>query len=145
MTVQSLIIQPPKNLAEQQEITELQSSVTSTDKIVIMTSDGQQKQVPLVVTQALIEMLNILSKGDSITLIPMDKELTTQQSADILNVSRPYFIKLLENGEIPFRKTGTHRKILMKDLIEYREKRNAIKKAKLSELAEISQELGLYD
>jgi len=85
MAVQGLIIQAPQNDIDKQEMSELENNVSYTDKIVIMTANGQQIQIPFIVSQALIEMVKILSKGDSITLIPMDKELTTQQAADILS------------------------------------------------------------
>lgn len=145
MAMQGLIIQPPSDEVEKKEISDFEHNVSSTEKIYITASDGKQIEMPFVISQALVEVIKILSKGDSITLIPMDKELTTQQAADILNVSRPYFVKLLESGDIPHRKTGTHRKILMQDLMGYREKRNQNRKGKLAELSQISQELGLYD
>lgn len=145
MAAQGFIIQPPKGDVEKKEISDLENNVSYKDKIIIMTANGQQIEMPFVVSQALVEVIKTLSKGDSLTLIPMNKELTTQQASDILNVSRPYFIKLLENGEIPYRKTGTHRKIMMQDLMDYREKRNKNRKEKISELSQFSQELGLYD
>lgn len=144
MSVQGFIIQPPKNDIERKEISDFGDNISCTDRLVIMVN-GQQIQMPSIVSIALVEVIKTLSKGDSVTLIPMDKELTTQQAADVLNVSRPYFIKLLEKNEIPYRKTGTHRKILMQDLMEYREKRNKGRKDKIIELSKLSQELGLYD
>ncbi|HXR65046.1 MAG TPA: helix-turn-helix domain-containing protein, partial [Ktedonobacteraceae bacterium] len=71
--------------------------------------------------------------------------LTTQEAADILHVSRPYLIKLLEEGEMPFTKVGLHRRIRFKDLRDYQKRRKEERRAALREMAHISQELGLYD
>ncbi|HZR43328.1 MAG TPA: helix-turn-helix domain-containing protein [Ktedonobacteraceae bacterium] len=80
----------------------------------------------------------------SIAISP-GKELTTQEAADILNISKAYMIKLLEQGDIPFIKVGTHRRILLDDLMDYKQRRDASRKKSLAELTQMSQELGLYD
>lgn len=144
MTAQRLIIQPPKDETEKKEMADLESQISFLEDIVLLTN-GQEVKVPLVISQTLIEVIKILNRGDSITLIPMDKELTTQQAADILNVSRPYFVKLLEKGEIPFRKIGAHRRVLMQDLMQYRSEREIKRKNKLKELTNLSQEMNIYD
>lgn len=144
MNKQSFILQPPSSDNERQELSNLVDNLSGLGKIAIV-ADGQKIEMPSIVSIALMEVIKTLNKGNSITLISMDKELTTQQAADILNVSRPYFIKLLETGEIPFKKTGTHRKILMQDLMKYREQRAETRKSKIEELSNLSQELGLYD
>lgn len=145
MTTSSLIVQPPKNKEELNEIIELVKNISNMEKFIMTKADGESIELPQVVSQVLYEIITILSQGGSMTIIPMDKELTTQQAADILNVSRPYLVKLLENDIIPYHKTGTHRKILMKDLIEYKHQINQKRKIKLSEMVDLSQELGLYD
>lgn len=139
------MIQPPKNEEELQEIIELVSKISNLDQFVMLKSDGQEIEIPSIVTKILYEIITILSKGGALTIIPMEKELTTQQAADILNVSRPFLVNLLENGEIPFHKTGTHRKIFMKDLREYKEQINKNRTNKINEIVNLSQEYGLYD
>lgn len=140
----SYIFQPPNSDNEKKELSNLVDNLSNVGKIALVIN-GQEIEVPSVIYFALTEVVKTLNNGDSVTLIPMDKELTTQQAADILNVSRPYFIKLLENGTIKFRKTGTHRKVLMQDLIEYRDKRAENRHANIEEMSKLSQELGLYD
>ena len=95
------------------------------------------------IAKLLFEILEQTKKGNALTIYPVQAKLTTQEAADILNVSRPYLIKLLNNKEIPFYRVGTHRRILLKDLLEY--KKNMIKEREevLDELTELSQELGL--
>lgn len=144
MSTASLILQPPKNETEMREIKNLKA-ICNTDNIKILLPNGNKIEIPYEILSMLKTMVETLNKGGSLTIIPMNKELTTQQAADILNVSRPYFIKLLENGEIPFTKIGKHRRISMLDLIEYKNKRDEDRKEALDELSELSQELGLYD
>lgn len=107
--------------------------------------DGEEIELPRSVFYVLRQLVHHLLRGEAITVVPVGKELTTQEAADILNVSRPYLVKLLEQGEIPFMKTGTHRRIRFSDLMEYKQCRDAERKRGLAELAELSEELGLYN
>lgn len=77
------------------------------------------------------------------TLIPMTKELTTQQAADFLNVSRPFLIQLLEKGEIPFRKVGTHRRIKFGDVLRYRQEDDRKRADVAKVLTREAEDLGL--
>ncbi|MGL6342693.1 MAG: helix-turn-helix domain-containing protein [Waterburya sp.] len=86
-----------------------------------------------------------MSQGNAVTLVPVHAELSTQEAANLLNVSRPYLIKLLDSGEIPYRKIGKHRKILATDLYTYKEQIDTQRSESLDKLAALSQELNLYD
>lgn len=111
----------------------------------LITSHGEEIPLPESVSTVLQQTVFHLMRGRAVTIVPINKELTTQEAADILNVSRPYLVKLLEQGEIPFVMTGTHRRIRFSDLMEYKKRRDAERERALDELTRMSQELGLYD
>lgn len=94
-------------------------------------------------TESLLEVLRLVSSGRGFRMIPVEAELTTQQAADLLNVSRPYLIKLIEGGDIPFTKTGRHRRIRANDLFSYRDRRDATRSTALETLARTDAEQGL--
>jgi excisionase family DNA binding protein len=92
----------------------------------------------------LAQILDALSKGHGVQILPKDMELTTQQAAELLNVSRPYLISLLESRQIPFRKVGRHRRVTFEALMEYKRHDDLKRRAAADELAQLSQELGIY-
>jgi excisionase family DNA binding protein len=89
----------------------------------------------------LLELLRYIEQGDAVTLVPVTQMLTTQQAADILNVSRPFLIQLLERGAIGFTTTGRHRRIKAEDLFRYKAQRDQTRADALSELAELDASL----
>lgn len=100
--------------------------------------------IPRPTVVMLAQVLSLLESGHGVQIIPKDAELTTQQAADVLNVSRPYLIGLLESREIPFRKVGRHRRITFEALMEYKRQDDSKRRAAADDLADLSQELGLY-
>lgn len=96
---------------------------------------------PTAVLFALI--LDALADGKGVQIVPKDMELTTQQAADLLNVSRPYLITLLES-ENSFRKAGRHRRVTFEALMEYKRRDDAERRAAADDLTELSEELDLY-
>jgi len=83
--------------------------------------------------------------GRAIVLIPENQQLTTQRAADLLGVSRPHLVKLLESGKLPYHKVGSHRRIYLKDFVGYQKRRDAERRASLDRIAREAFESGLYD
>ncbi len=114
---------------------------------VINIADEKGKTQPITLSPALaqsfLEVLRLVSSGRGFQLIPLDSQLTTQQAADILNVSRPHLIKLLERHDIAYERVGRHRRIKASDLMAYKEKRDAKRAVALEDLAQFDGEHGL--
>lgn len=104
---------------------------------------GQDLIVPRQAVELLKDILAGMSAGKIINIVPMAMELTTQQAADFLNVSRPYLIGLLEQGALNHTLVGTHRRIRFDDVLSYKEKMTSNSKAAMDELMKLSQELGI--
>jgi excisionase family DNA binding protein len=99
--------------------------------------------IPVSAFRLLADILAQMARGNAVTLIPVNAELTTQQAADILNVSRPFLIKLIEDGQIPYRKVGTHRRIRFEDLMVYKRDIDNKRRDVLADLVSEAQELNM--
>ncbi len=108
-------------------------------------SDGTSLEIPEPLYEVLVEAARALRQGKAVSIVPTSHELTTQQAAELLNVSRPHLISLLERGDIPFTKVGTHRRVRFQDILEYRTKRSALRRKVLAELTTDAQDLGIYE
>jgi excisionase family DNA binding protein len=105
---------------------------------------GESVPIPNAVFGLIERMAELLARGDAISIVPVGQELTTQQAADVLNVSRQYLVRLLDAGEIPFTRTGKHRRLRATDVLAYRERRDLKRRAALDELTRLSEEAGGY-
>ncbi|MDL2343017.1 helix-turn-helix domain-containing protein [Deinococcus sp. MIMF12] len=108
---------------------------------------GEQQRVTLPPTLAhlLSEVLGRLAQGEALTILPAGRELTTQEAADLLGVSRPFLIeKVLEAGRLPYRRVGKHRRIRLGDLLDYQQQDLEERQAAADELTREAQDMGLY-
>jgi excisionase family DNA binding protein len=109
-------------------------------------SEGKKQEtivIPAAAARLFKDILLQMSEGNEVTIMPRQVELTTQQAADLLNVSRPFLIGLLDGGKIPCRKVGTHRRISAKDVLSYKRAIEAASNRALDELAKQAQELNM--
>ena len=111
-------------------------------------ADGDSIEIPAPIYRVLRQLVPLMANGAAIQLVPLHQELTTQQAADLLNVSRPFLIKLLDEGAIPYRRLGgegTHRRVRFTHVMDYKKRRSEQRRAVLAELVEMGEELGEYD
>lgn len=131
---------------EQPVLEEISRMLANDSQISLLIGDeGEVIELPRAVSQVFKQVIQHMANDRTVFLVPMGPILTTQEAADILHVSRPYLIKLLEEGEIPFSTVGTHRRVHIRDVLTYQKRRKAEQEEALNELTRLSQELGLYD
>lgn len=142
----------PETTPTDAEILQAQESSRQLSRVVsrghplrLTTEDDGPKtvEIPASAAQLLVRLLSEMAKGNAVTLIPIHAELTTQRVADLLGVSRPFVVKEIEEGRLPARKVGTHRRVLFQDLMAYKKRADASRQKALDELSELDQELGL--
>ncbi len=109
--------------------------------------DGNAKQatvkLPAPAVGLLLRILEEMARGNAVTIVPIHAELTTQEAADLLNISRPSLIQLLDEGRIVYRRVGTHRRVRFESLMQYKRQADSARRAALAELAAYDQELGI--
>jgi excisionase family DNA binding protein len=132
---------------DRDEIQQLKQLLNNADANHPKLVDPQGKEFPLPdsVYEALKNVVQAMASGQVITLVPNEHELTTQEAADLLNVSRPYFVKLLDRGDIPYVPVGKHRRVRFQDLMRYKQNRDAGRRQNLNDFTEFLQEEGFYD
>ena len=126
----------------------LASRMTGGEDTRLKIADDHGKTSDVVLTPALsallMDLLRHVGRGDAVMLVPVGQMLTTQQAANILNVSRQYLVRLLDAGEIPFTRTGKHRRLRAADVLVYKERRDLKRRTALDELTSLSEEAGGY-
>lgn len=117
----------------------------STQQVALTSNDGQlqQVEVPVSALRLLVDILTELGDGNTVKLIPVHAEMTTQEAADVLNMSRPTLIKRLDEGVIPYHRSGNRRKVAYLDVVAYKKAMDDRRLQALDELSELDQTYGL--
>jgi len=112
---------------------------------ILIAPDGEPLPIPATIVEMLYQAAETVARGESISVMPVATELTTQQAADLLNVSRQYLVRLIDDGRIPAHLTGTHRRVLAHDLMAFKQRRDEERMQNLKRLSRLSQQWGGYD
>ncbi|MDT7526878.1 MULTISPECIES: helix-turn-helix domain-containing protein [Idiomarinaceae] len=128
-----------------QELAAVIETKLDVQSLSLSSPDGQLKQVeiPVSALRLMVNLLTELGEGNTVKLVPIHAELTTQEAADLLNVSRPTVIKLLDDGTVPFHRVGNRRKVRFNDIRQYQNQLEQKRLKALNELSKMDQELGL--
>ena len=132
----------------QRELASLLSTKFETQRIDIFDKEDKPHRLvlPTSALRLLVDILGELALGNAVKVVPVHAELTSQEAADLLNVSRPHLVKMLEDGAIPFTKTGRHRRVRFSDLMAFKQRRDEQSQVAMEALVQQAQELGMgYD
>ena len=110
-----------------------------------LTINGETIDLPPAVAEALLQVVDAMRRGLAVTVAPQDQRLTTQEAADMLGISRPTLVRMLEAGEIPFEKVRRHRRLFLTDVLEFRERQRRAANEALSDMVADAQAMGAYD
>jgi excisionase family DNA binding protein len=142
----AMIEQDPLAAADdERDALEALEEILSGDAVQLVDPDsGEAVQLPPSARSILRQAAHELLRGNRVSLIPVGTMLTTMQAAELLNVSRPYLIRLLERGDLSYEMVGTHRRLRLDDVLGYRQERSARRRETLRELSREADKLGIY-
>jgi len=138
-----LTVLPPDGPLD--DLAEIAAFVNNPAAAELIDPHGRRFVLPEEVFQVLAVVVSAMANGQAVTIAPHNQTLTTQEAADLLGVSRPTLVRLLDNGKMPYHQPGRHRRILLRDLLAYAEQRRHERHAGLDELVAVSEEAGLYE
>ncbi|MEO1480608.1 MAG: helix-turn-helix domain-containing protein [Myxococcota bacterium] len=121
------------------------AAAKSTSTCKLIGPEGEELIIPESIFYLIERAAELFARGDAITLVPVGQELTTQQAANVLNVSRQYVVKLIDDGKLPHRKVNKHRKLLASDVLQFKRQRDKDRRLGLRNLSQITQSYGGYD
>jgi excisionase family DNA binding protein len=114
-------------------------------QVKLVASNGEEILIPESVYNLLGQIVRAMASGQAVSIVTHNRELTVHQAADLLNVSRSFIVKLLDEGAIPYIEVGSRRRILFQDLMTYKQQRKVQRRQLLDELIEMTEEAGLYE
>jgi excisionase family DNA binding protein len=135
----------PKDDAEKQQVAKVYRMLIHEGSACLVGPDNSKLELPPSVYKILVGVVENMQEGKSIVLLPLMEQLSTQAAADMLGVSRQFFVRELEANKIPFHRAGAHRRIYLKDVLDYMKERQKARTASIDRMAQISEEVGIYD
>jgi excisionase family DNA binding protein len=136
---------PPDDPTRLNRFAQSLAGVQAPSRACLVGPDGSRVEVPDELYTVLRDVVEALSQGLAITIAPHNTLLTTQEAADLLNISRPTLVRLLTDGEIPYTMRGRHRRVLLRDVLDYRERARRQRRHVLDEMATAGEQAGLYE
>lgn len=138
-------ILPPTDLEPLLELSKFLEQ--HTQPAALLGPDGEQVPLPMAIYQVLVDVVRDMREGKAVTIAPLSLRLTTQEAADLLGISRPTLVKLLNEHEIPYEQpsSGRHRRLRLRDVLEYRDRRRVERRSRLAEMTRQAAEDGLYE
>jgi excisionase family DNA binding protein len=135
----------PRDRQEIEQASKLYRSLRREGAAALIGPDGIRIDLPLSVHVILLQILENMQEGKAVALLPLMEELSTQAAADLLGISRQFFVRECEAHKLRFHYAGTHRRVLLKDLLEYKKKREQGRREAIVRIAHQSEKLGEYD
>lgn len=142
-TLEHTVLPPADALDEL--VAMLRAASTAETSATLSGPNGERVVLPAEVVEVLRNIVEAMAAGQAVTIAPVHQRLTTQEAADVLGVSRPTLVKLLESGEIPFEQPGRHRRVRLVDVLAYRERSSLDRRAALDRMVEIADEADMYE
>lgn len=150
MTIESVApherpVLPPADLAPMLELSHFLAE--HAEPAALLGPDGEQVPLPMELYQVLVQVVGAMREGKAVTIAPLNQRLTTQQAADLLGISRPTLVKLLNENQLPYEQPGSgrHRRLRLSDVLEYKDRRSVERRLRLDEMTRQAVEDGLYD
>lgn len=144
MSARSAFQIAPRDKREIEQASSLYRMLLREPSAALVAADGTRIDLPAPVYQVLVQVAEKMQEGQAVAVMPLMEKLTTRAAADLVGVSRQFFVRECEAGKIPFHHVGTHRRVLLKDVLEYQWRRGAARRAALVRLARESEQLGEY-
>jgi excisionase family DNA binding protein len=144
-TLRERTVLPPDDPADLARLARGLTDVKSPARAKLVGPDGSQIDIPEDLYGVLRDVVNALSQGMAISIAPHNTMLTTQEAADLLNISRPTLVRLLTDGEIPYTMRGRHRRVLQRDVLDYSDRTRAERREALDQMAADAEDDGLYE
>jgi excisionase family DNA binding protein len=142
--VREHVVLPPSDVHAREELAEI-AELVSTVVPELLGHDGRRVALSGPVRDVLVRVVTALQAGQAVTVGPFPTRLTTQQAADLLGVSRPTLVKMLDDGKIAYERPGEHRRLRLEDVLAYRARRRVEREQAMTVLVRQTEDLGLYD